>query len=184
MLATRRGASEDVVQSRRVVEGTRISAYSPASSVGWLDLDAAASERVATLLRSLEEPDTVDPLGFGSVRDAFSAYAEPGYVDDPDQAAVLRVPAVDLPCARGAAGGADVSSPGGCATARPVSSNASVTSGPSQGVIGYSAGRDLKRMPSEVYWGGLGSWGIRRLDLSPAEYAKRAAALGRLQSRP
>ena len=25
-------------------------------------------------------------------------------------------------------------------------------------MIGYTAGRDLKRMPSEVYWGGLGAW--------------------------
>lgn len=33
-----------------------MSAYAPASSLGWLDLDAAASERVGTLLRSLEEP--------------------------------------------------------------------------------------------------------------------------------
>ena len=36
-------------------------------------------------------------------------------------------------------------------------------------------------MPSEAYWGGLGSWGLRRLDLSLAEYAKRAAAFGRLR---
>src|SRR3954451_11610397 len=55
-----------------------VSAYSPASSFGWLDLDAAASERVSTLLRSLEEPGTLDPLGLGSVRDAFSAMLSPG----------------------------------------------------------------------------------------------------------
>src|SRR3954471_9825956 len=55
-----------------------MSAYSPASSVGWLDLDAKASERVATLLRSLEEPGTLDPLGLGSVRDAFSNMLSPG----------------------------------------------------------------------------------------------------------
>src|SRR3954454_17081433 len=55
-----------------------MSAYSPASSVGWLDLDAKASERVATLLRSLEEPGTLDPLGLGAVRDAFSSMLSPG----------------------------------------------------------------------------------------------------------
>ena len=48
-------------------------------------------------------------------------------------------------------------------------------------MIGYTAGRDLKRMPSEIYWGGLGTWGIRRLDLSIAEYGQRASALGRLR---
>lgn len=53
--------------------------------------------------------------------------------------------------------------------------------GPNQGVIGYSAGRNLKRLPSEAYWGGLGSWGMRLLDLSLAEYGSRAAALGRLR---
>ncbi len=52
--------------------------------------------------------------------------------------------------------------------------------GTNQGVIGYAAGRDLKRMPSEIYWGGLGAWGIRRLDLSLAEYGRRASTLGRI----
>ena len=51
--------------------------------------------------------------------------------------------------------------------------------GSNQGIIGYTAGRDLKRMPSEAYWGGLATWGLRRLDLSITEYGQRAAALGR-----
>ena len=52
--------------------------YAPESSLGWLDLDAAASERVSTLLRSLEEPTTLDVLGLGTVRDAFSDMLTPG----------------------------------------------------------------------------------------------------------
>jgi hypothetical protein len=55
-----------------------LTAYAPAPSAGWLDLDAAASERVGTLLRSLEEPRTLDPLGLGSVRDVFSGMLSPG----------------------------------------------------------------------------------------------------------
>jgi hypothetical protein len=55
-----------------------MSTYVPSSSVGWLDFDATASERVAALLRSLEEPGTLDPLGLGSVRDAFSEMLSPG----------------------------------------------------------------------------------------------------------
>ena len=46
--------------------------------MGWLDIDAAASERVATLLRSLEEPGTLDVLGLGSIRDAFADTLTPG----------------------------------------------------------------------------------------------------------
>ena len=53
--------------------------------------------------------------------------------------------------------------------------------GPGQGVIGYQAGRNLKRMPSSIYWGALWDWGIRRLSLGLDEYAQRAAAFGRYQ---
>ena len=53
--------------------------------------------------------------------------------------------------------------------------------GPGQGVIGRVAGRNLRRMPSDIYWGSMEAWGIRRLNLSLAEYAKRAATNGRLR---
>lgn len=39
-----------------------------------------------------------------------------------------------------------------------------------EGVFGRMSGGDLKRLPSEVYWGGLGSWGIRRFDASRTQY--------------
>src|SRR3954451_1955956 len=55
-----------------------VTTSSPASSFGWLALDAAASERVATLLRALDEPAALDPLGLGSIRDAFSWMLSPG----------------------------------------------------------------------------------------------------------
>lgn len=154
--------------------------YAAESSLGWLDLDAAASERVGTLLRSLEEPTTLDVLGLGTVRDAFSGMLSPGTTtihtrlryfifvpwifrrleyervspgDFPDRLRKDEAQLID--CLRHL--------------------------GANQGVIGYTAGRDLKRMPSEVYWGGLGAWGIRRLDLSLSEYGKRIYALGRVR---
>lgn len=157
-----------------------MSSYAPASSLGWLDLDAAASERVGNLLRSLEEPGTLDVLGLGSVRDAFSSMLSPGtstiqtrpryFMFLPWIFSLLeeqRVPPVAF-------------------ARRLRDAEAQLIDclrhlGPNQGVIGYTAGRALKRLPSETYWGGLGSWGLRRLDLSLAEYGKRAAALGRLR---
>ena len=36
-----------------------------------------------------------------------------------------------------------------------------LAAGDGRGVFGAQAGMALKRLPSEVYWGGLGSWGIR-----------------------
>ncbi len=38
------------------------------------------------------------------------------------------------------------------------------------GVFGGRSGRQLKRLPSSVYWAGLGSWGIRVADLSQDQY--------------
>ena len=132
------------------------------------------------MLRSLEEPETLDVLGLGAVRDAFSEMLCPGtstiqtrlryFIFLPWIFARLeaeRVPQVEF--ARRLR--QDESRLIDCL--RPLGRN--------QGVIGYTAGRDLKRMPSEIYWGGLGTWGIRRLDLSIAEYGQRASALGRLR---
>lgn len=39
--------------------------------------------------------------------------------------------------------------------------NALITGGESNGVIGRDAGPRLQRLPSSVYWAGLGTWGIR-----------------------
>src|SRR3954471_12985537 len=124
-----------------------MSAYSPASSFGWLDLDAAASERVATLLRALEEPGTLDPLGLGSVRDAFSAMLSPG-------TSTIQTRVRDfvlLPWIFASLGSERVSARD--FARRLLDSEARLIDclrplGPSRGVIGYTAGRDLKRMPS------------------------------------
>lgn len=155
-----------------------MSAYSPASSLAWLDLDAAASERVSTLLRSLEEPGTLDPLGLGSVRDAFAAALSPGTSTGHTRLRYFMfLPWIFLRLEAERVAPSDFARRLRDSEARLIDCLRPL--GPNQGVIGYSAGRDLQRMPSEVYWGGLGAWGLRRLDLSRAEYAKHAATLGR-----
>lgn len=152
--------------------------YAPSSSVGWLDLDSAASERVGTLLRSLEEPGTLDALGLGSVRDAFSAMLSPG--TSTIQTRIRYFLFLPWICAR-----LEVERVRPADFARRLREDEARLIdclrhlGPGQGVAGYTAGWKLKRMPSEAYWAGLASWGLRRLDLSIAEYGQRAAALAR-----
>ena len=155
-------------------------AYAPASALGWLDFDAAASERVATLLRSLEEPSTLDVLGLGTIRDAFSEMLFPGtstihtrlryFMFVPwifQRLETQRVDPTDF--------------------ARRLRDNETRLIaclshlGAGEGVIGRIAGRRLKTMPSAIYWNSLQSWGIRHLDLSIAEYGKRVATLARRQ---
>jgi hypothetical protein len=55
-----------------------VTEYIPFSSVGWLDLDDAASRRIGELIHALQEPGTLDPLGLGSIRDVFSDLLAPG----------------------------------------------------------------------------------------------------------
>ena len=155
-----------------------MSAYAPESSLGWLDLDAVASERVGTLLRSLEEPTTLDVLGLGAVRDAFSEILSPGTSTIQTRLRYF----IFLPCILRGLEDERVSPTDFARRLRHEEAqliDCLRHLGSNQGVIGYTAGRELKRMPSEIYWGGLGAWGIRRLDLSLSEYGKRASTLGR-----
>ncbi len=152
--------------------------YSPASSLGWLDLDTAASERVATLLRSLEEPGTIDALGLGSIRDAFSDMLTPGTSTVQTRLRYF----IFLPWIfqRLEADGTPPAT-----FARKLRDNEVKLIdclrhlGSNQGVIGRIVGRNLRRMPSDIYWGSMAAWGIRKPDLSLADYGRQARALGR-----
>lgn len=154
--------------------------YSPASSLGWLDLDAAASERVATLLRSLEEPGTIDALGLGSIRDAFSDMLTPGTSTVQTRLRYFiflpwifqRLEADGTPPARFARKLRDY---------EVKLIDCLLHLGPEERVIGSIARRALRRMPSDIYWAGMMAWGIRRLPLSIAEYGQQIAARGRLR---
>ena len=155
--------------------------YTPSSLLGWLDFDTAESERVSTLLRSLEDPGTVDELGLGTVRDAFSTMLSPGTSTIQTKLRYF----IFLPWIFGRLEAQKVHP--GDFSRRLREDEARLIDclrhlGPGQGVIGYTAGKNLKRMPSVAYWGGLGSWGLRRHDLSIAEYGKQAANMGRHQA--
>ena len=157
-----------------------MSDYAPESSLGWLDLDAAASERVSTLLRSLEEPGTIDVLGLGPIRDAFSDMLTPGTSTVQTRVRYFiflawifqRLQYEQVPPAAFARKLRDYE-------VRLIDCLRHLGRG--QGVIGRIAGRNLKLMPSGIYWRSMPAWGIRRPDLSIVEFGHRAAAPGQLQ---
>ena len=154
--------------------------YSPASSMGWLDFDAAASERVSTLLRALDEPATLDVLGLGSIRDAFSDMLTPGTSTVQTRLRYfIFLPWIFKSLEDQYLSGADFSRRLRDAEAQLIDCLRPLGAG--QGVIGRIAGRDLRRMPSDIYWGSMEAWGIRRLDLSLAEYAQQTAAIRQLR---
>ena len=143
--------------------------------MGWLDFDAAASERVATLLRSLEEPSTLDVLGLGTIRDAFADMLSPGTSTVQTRLRYfIFLPWIFQRLEAEGDRKASFTSRLRDAETRLIEHLRHL--GQNQGVIGFWARRGLKRMPSEIYWGGLGTWGIRRLDMSIAQYGQWASA--------
>ena len=153
--------------------------YQLRRSVGSILTQSPANEwaRCCVLLKSLL-PSTY--WGWGVVRDAFSEMLSPGTSTIQTRLRYfIFLPWIFESLERQHVSGADFVRLLREAEARLIDCLRHLGSG--QGVIGYAAGRDLKRMPSGIYWGGLGAWRIRRLDLSLTDYAQRAVALGRRQ---
>jgi hypothetical protein len=61
--------------------------------------------------------------------------------------------------------------------------NSLLAGGETTGVLGRRAGRNLKVMPSSIYWGSLTSWGIADRGLSTDLFFRRSADLRRLRDR-
>lgn len=131
-----------------------------ASSLTWLDYSERDRRRALDVIDLFRERETVDELGIGSVRDAFSDLLFPGTSTIQTRACYfLHLPWIfrwmeekKVPSARAADKGRDLE----------LRLNEHLRKGPDEeGIFGSLAGRTLKRLPSQAYWGGLGSWGVR-----------------------
>ncbi|MFP3941374.1 MAG: DUF6361 family protein [Thermoanaerobaculia bacterium] len=130
------------------------------SSLTWLDYSERDRRRALDVIDLFRERETVDELGIGSVRDAFSDLLFPGTSTIQTRACYfLHLPWIfrwmeerKVPSARAADKARDLE----------LHLNDRLRKGPDEeGVFGSLAGRALKRLPSQAYWGGLGTWGIR-----------------------
>lgn len=107
------------------------------------------------------ERDTVDELGLGSVRDAFSDLLFPGTSVLHTRARyLLFIPWVYLSLERKTVGSAHAAVAGRRAEVRLI---AALRRGDpdAQGIIGVQAGERLQRLPSSAYWQGLHRLGLR-----------------------
>ncbi|MEX0874586.1 MAG: DUF6361 family protein [Actinomycetota bacterium] len=140
-----------------------------ASTLAWLDYSERDRRRALDVVDLLREPSTVDELGLGTVRDAFADMLFPGTSTIQTRARYfLFVPWIYLVLEkRRVASGQIVSR----ARKEEVALiDALVESGERDGVIGIQARRALKRLPSNVYWNGLWSWGVRRFNGTQPQY--------------
>ena len=135
------------------------------SSIGWVDFSERERQRTAEVLRLLDEPGSLDALGIGRIRDAFSDLFFPGTSTIQTRARYFlivpwiyrelesRTPRRDP---RGEAEGSERRLIDAFNEAR---SNGSA--GDLDGLIGSQAGSNVQQLPSDIYWQGLEEWGIR-----------------------
>jgi hypothetical protein len=144
-----------------------------ASAFAWLDQDERAAARLREVLRAFEEKSTLDNLGLGVIRDAFSDRLFPGTSTIQTRARYFLF--VSWICRQ-------IEREKVSPVAFPVQLRQREIQlldalrereEPYQGVIGYFARHQTQRLPSSIYWSGLAQLGIRINDFSLAEYQTR-----------
>lgn len=140
------------------------------STFTWLDYSEADRRQMLDVIQLFREPSTLDELGIGTVRDAFADRLFPGTSTIQTRARYfLFVPWIyrylekhQVPVGR-------IAERARHDEARLM--KALAHSHPDEtGVIGRDAGRNLKRLPSNIYWRGLFVWGLREFPSSQAQY--------------
>lgn len=139
------------------------------SSLSWVDYDPDERDRTTRILALFSERNARDELGLGGIRDAISDRLFPGTNTIQTRLRyVLLVPWVYQALEREETARANV---GKEARKRELELIAPLLAGDDRsGVFGGRSGTDVQRLPSTVYWGGLGSWGIRRYEGSQDQY--------------
>lgn len=131
-----------------------------ASTLTWLDYSERDRQRALDVIDLFRETGTVDELGLGGVGNSYSDLFFPGTTTLQTRACYfLLIPwtFLRLERLRVTSGQAEER-----ARWEELRLNGRLREGgDTWGVFGSQAGDSLKRLPSEVYWGGLGRWGIR-----------------------
>ena len=161
------------------------------SMLSWIDYDSEAHDRSKRIMALFSERETRDELGLGGIRDSFSDILFPGTSTIQTRLRyMLIVPWIFKYFEEKEISSKDFGKIADELERKLISVLLSSASQEEWGVFGGVSGTSLKRLPSAVYWGGLGSWGIRvfpgsqnryylALDLI---YARRKQQLKRKQS--
>lgn len=142
------------------------------STLSWIDHDSNARDKTLRILSLFQEKESRDELGLGSVRDSFADQLFPGTSTIQTRLRyMLFVPWIyngleekRAPVERFAIEAEKLERD----LVQPL-----MESNDQAGVFGKTAGKSLKRLPSSVYWAGLGTWGIRVTQFSQDEYHRR-----------
>lgn len=141
------------------------------STFTWLDYSERERRRMLDVISLFEEKGTRDELGIGVVRDALADGLFPGINTIQTRARYFFfVPWIYLELERQRIPSRRIQQAARKAELDLV--QPLIEAGEDQ-VFGSRAGRNLQRLPSSVYWNGLGAWGIRRFPGGQAEYHRQ-----------
>lgn len=152
--------------------------------ITWLDHDLAAQRRMRRILALFHERSTRDELGLGAIRDSIADHLFPGTSTIQTRLRyMLFVPWMYLDMERKRIGSTQIAQRVRKFEAQLA--KALLAGEDTDGVFGKQAGAALRRWPSSVYWGGLGTWGIRLFGGSQYQYhAALHAIYARRKKRP
>lgn len=149
------------------------------SRFGWLDHDDAQRAEMMEVVKLFQDQGSVDELGIGSIRDAFSDSFFPGTSVLHTRARyLLFIPWLMADVSRRGLSLDDSRDAFRDSELRLIRSL--IAGGEKTGVIGSQAQDDLKTMPSQVYWPALGRFGLRRWDVTIDGYFRKAGLRSRM----
>ncbi len=126
----------------------------------WVDFAGENQRKMLDVVKMFDEKNTRDELGIGTIRDAFSDYFFPGTSTIQTRARYM----LFVPWIYQRLENKKIKYPQIKQRARKEETKliyALREAEDTEGLIGREAEGDLQRLPSEIYWGGLYSWGIR-----------------------
>lgn len=147
------------------------------STFTWLAYDDAERDQVAALVRALDEPETLDSLGLGIVRDTIAGLLFPGTstIQTRVRYFVLVARAVVEVERSGPKSTAEFETRLRTMERRTLDALRSCGDR-GTGIVGWNSGWATKRWPSSIYWNGLSEWGIRRVGGSLRSYSVAAVS--------
>ena len=146
--------------------------------LAWVDHDSEAREKTLRILALFQERESRDELGLGGVRDSFADQLFPGTSTIQTRLRyMLIVPWVYMRLEKERVPASRFAQRADAAERNLI--EPLMASDDRAGVFGRTAGRRVKRLPSSVYWAGLGAWGIHITPFSQDEYHRRIGEIYR-----
>jgi len=142
------------------------------STFTWLDYSEHERRKMVDVIEAFAEQGTRDELGIGTIRDGFADLLFPGTGTVQTRAKYfLFIPWIYREAEDRRIESARIAD---WARRREIALvNGLEKGGETLDVIGRVARESLRRLPSNIYWQGLGVWGIRLFEGSQDQYRSR-----------